>query len=277
MSGIKQKMEDFNKRWNVASTQSYANEFKIFKTRILNTLQDVDANIPDEGITKFCNLVGITAKWKFTVQTQYSTNIFDTFMLEENEKEFYRLIEYLFLLPFNFPSSFNDDFDSYRENYYLLIKEVIDYSKVNVRILKNGDDILLCPKGEDLLDEELVNEVMTFLNQQSNNHLIEALKFYENLNGVKSAESLRRSLEEFLRYKLNNIKGLKNNISELQRRMKEDNRKPQIRNIITQVFKYLDQYFNENSKHQDGEIDEAENEYLIYQVGVLMRYINKVI
>ena len=49
------------------------------------------------------------------------------------------------------------------------------------------------------------------------------------------------------------------------------------RNIIFGTFNYLDKYFNENSKHGDGNINEPENEFLIYQVGLFMRYIDKVI
>ena len=55
--------------------------------------------------------------------------------------------------------------------------------------------------------------------------------------------------------------------------MKEDKRDPVIRNIISQVFSYLDQYFNENSKHANGDINNIENEFLIYRIGILMRYI----
>lgn len=61
------------------------------------------------------------------------------------------------------------------------------------------------------------------------------------------------------------------------KKLKSDGRDPQVRNVIFQVFSYLDQYFNENSKHKDGDIDSAENEYLIYQIGLLMRYLDKAI
>ena len=108
-------------------------------------------------------------------------------------------------------------------------------------------------------------------------HILQnALKLY--LEGpdkfIKSAESLRRSLEEFLRYKLKNNAGLKANITNLQNKLKQDKRDSIIRNIIGTVFTKLDEYFNENSKHNDGDIDETEIEYLIYQTGVLMRYVN---
>ena len=84
-------------------------------------------------------------------------------------------------------------------------------------------------------------------------------------------------LEEFLRYKLRNEKGLNANIKEIQNIHKEKNKDKQIRNIISTNFNFLDKYFDENRKHQDGDIDETECEYLIYQTGVLLRYINKLI
>jgi hypothetical protein len=76
---------------------------------------------------------------------------------------------------------------------------------------------------------------------------------------------------------LQNSKGLNANIGELQLKLKADGRASEIRNIIFQIFNYLDSFYNEHSKHNDGDINEEENEYLIYQTGVLMRYIDKAI
>ena len=121
---------------------------------------------------------------------------------------------------------------------------------------------------------------MIFLNKESQKHFVDALTFYLNFsktNAIKSAESIRRSLEEFLRFKLQNQKGLKENIIELQKRLKSDKRDSSLRNIIFHIFTYIDDYFNENSKHNDGNIENSENEFLIYQSGLLMRYIQKVI
>ena len=67
------------------------------------------------------------------------------------------------------------------------------------------------------------------------------------------------------------------NIKELQERLKIKNTKSLIRNAIFQIFNNLDQYYNENSKHRDGDIDEYENEYLIYQTALLMRYVHLII
>lgn len=122
----------------------------------------------------------------------------------------------------------------------------------------------------------MVNLPLSFLNKESTDHFVQALQFYQTKKHVKSAESLRRSLEEFLRNKLQNFKGLSANIKELQTKLKVDGRDAQVKNIIGSIFKYLDQYFNKNSKHNDGDIDDSENEFLIYQVGLLMRYLNNV-
>jgi pantothenate synthetase len=154
------------------------------------------------------------------------------------------------------------------------IIEAIELSDINVSIAVAKEEIILYPRGEKNLDEELVELPLSFLDEKSAEHFIQGLQFYQSKKFIKSAESLRRSLEEFLRSKLNNKKGLKVNIIELQKLLKIKNLDSQIRNTILQVFTFMDQYFNENSKHNDGNINEQENEFLVYQIGLLMRYIN---
>lgn len=121
----------------------------------------------------------------------------------------------------------------------------------------------------------LCPDPLSFLNEKSNKHFEDALKFCKNKNPIKSAESLRRSLEEFLRYKLKNKAGLTENLRSFQKKLKAVST-PEIRNIIFTVFNHLDEYFNEHSKHGDRNIEELENEFLIYQTGLLLRYINEI-
>lgn len=154
------------------------------------------------------------------------------------------------------------------------IIEAINLSDINVSIAVLKEEIILYPKGEKVLDKELVELPLSFLDEKSAEHFTQGLQFYQNRKFIKSAESLRRSIEEFLKFKLNNKKGLQSNIIELQKILKTKDLNVQIRNIISQVFTLMDQYFNENSKHNDGDINEKENEFLIYQIGLLMRYIN---
>ena len=283
----KEHQKDFNRRWNITSSPDSKKAFPKFKARILNIfnyIRDendilaenpsiyIDKVITDKGIEQFCQHLGIRLKWQLKRidlhKKNHSANIIDFFNNENNPIEFYRAIEVVLSLDFKQ----NDD----RQEIIKSVKEAVEMSDINVAIDLSNNQYILYPQGEKKLDEELVNKTLLFLNKESNKHFEEALKFFQSKKPIKSAESLRRSLEEFLRDKLKNQKGLKENINCLQKSLKSYNSPSEIRNIIFQIFNYLDQYFNEHSKHGDGNINEAENEFLIYQTGLLLRYINKI-
>jgi hypothetical protein len=273
---LKKKIQEINKRWNITDDSSYKEEFKKFKTRVINIFSNIDDYITREGIARFCQILGVPEHWEdpniLGIEPKYSRNIINALNKENDEKKFYFLLEIIFILPFSNRGDCS--------NFLRKLKEAIELSNINLAITAKNDEIILYPRGEKELDEKLIDKVLSFLNTDSQKHFIEALRSYEKgtpQDAIKSAESLRRCLEEFLRLKLTNSKGLNANIIELQVQLKKDGRDPIMRNIIFKTLSYLDSYFNENSKHKDGDIDEAENEFLIYQIGVLMRYINKAI
>ncbi len=277
---LKDKMDKFNKRWSITSTDSYEDAFIKFKTRILNIFENIDQHMTDESITAFCQYYGIKEVWHTHTYKDHSwsANISDRLKQEDNEKEFYKLIELIFSLDIKATMGYGGHGYTYSKDIlYRDVVKAIELSDVNLSITATDGEIILYPKGEDVLDEELVNSPLSFLNKESSDHFIQALQFYQSKKHIKSAESLRRTLEEFLRNKLKNTKGLNANINELQTRLKSDGRDSQVRNILGSTFSYLDQYFNENSKHNDGDIDDTENEFLIYQSGLLMRYTAKAI
>jgi len=282
MNDILKKINKFNKRWEIIDDLTYEEEFKKFKTRVLNIFLDIDNHVTDEGISKFCQILGIPEKWKYALvgYRKWTKVIIDSLLQENDENKFYRLLQIIFSLPIQTQTT-SDYFGEIvysRDILYRKLADAIKFSKVNLAITKKDEEIILFPRGEEKLDQKLVEEVLSFLNDKSNKHFVDALNFYEKgvkKDRVKSSESLRRSLEEFLRFKLKNQKGLDKNIEELQKRLKADDRDPSIRRIIFQTFSYLDTYFNENSKHKNGNINEEENEFLIYQTGLLMRYIKK--
>lgn len=279
MNDIKKKLENFNKRWNIASNSSYEEEFKKFKTRILNIFINIDRHISGEDISLFCNIIGIKEIWHHSDYGghMWSTNIIDILACETNEAEFYRILEIIFSLPIQKEYSYGGHDVKYsKEKLYEETKMAVELSNINLAISNHNGEIIFYPKGEKEFDEKLVNQVISFLDKNSLTHFIDALHFYQTStprHTIKSAEALRRSIEEFLRYKLHNQQGLEKNIPELLQKLKEKKCDSAIRNIIFQCFSFLDKYFNENSKHQDGDIDSSENEFLIYQTGVLMRYI----
>jgi len=97
---IREKMEKFNKRWSVVSTESYEESFQKFKTRIFNILKDIDNHVTEESITLFCQYFGIEEKWHRQTYGDYSwsTNIIDKLLEKNDEKEFYRIIEVILSL-----------------------------------------------------------------------------------------------------------------------------------------------------------------------------------
>lgn len=281
MDDIAKKISEFNKRWGITDESTYGEEFSKFKTRVLNIFSDIDDHVEREGITKFCQILGIPEEWDteaYGIGRERSTNIIDALEEENNEKRFYSLLEIIFRLPILTAGGFRGLIEYSRDILYKRLLEAVSLSKINLVVTHKGDEVILFPRGEEKLDQKLVEEVISFLNNKSSKHFIDALKSYEKgtrKDRIKSAESLRRALEEFLRFKLKNKQGLKKNIEELQKRLKGSGKDPSVRNIIFQTFSYLDNYFNENSKHKDGDINEPENEFLIYQTGLLMRYIEK--
>ena len=273
MSKIIKLRNKFNKRWNVNEDINYEEEFRLFKSFIVRGFQFIDSFLEYDDLIEFIKYSKMETDLPIVLEIKANRTRYVQAILESEKKEvlFYRHIEVLFSLDFK---------QGTKSSYLDILKDGMKYYDINLVSSQVNDEIILFPKGESEFDDKLVNEALIFLNNESQLHFIESLKFYQtkNLrNYIKAAESLRRSLEEFLRYKLKNDKGLDANILELQTIMKKDKRDPIIRkNIIYTTFSFLDSYFNENSKHKDGDIDEAECEYLIYQTGVLMRYINKV-
>jgi hypothetical protein len=278
---IKTKLEEFDKRWEIVNEIDYGKEFKKFKIRFMNFLKKYISSLTIKYGNEYCKILGINISERDLNPYSYTPDtIIKSFEDENNEKNFYRKIQILFYLPEKVKDNSSSKRLIFYDVFFFELKEILTYSKINLELLNINDEVVLHRKGEILLDEKLVNEVLKFLNPESKKHLIESLKFYLEENDrsyIKSAESLRRTIEEFLRFKLQNKKGLDANIKELAVIHKKDDKDKQVRNVINNVFIFLDTYFNENSKHQDGDIDENECEYLIYQTGVLLRYINKLV
>jgi len=150
---------------------------------------------------------------------------------------------------------------------------------LTITLMKSHGEYIIYPVGSAFLDNELVVNPLKFLNTASHNHFISGLKFYANKNKddyINAAESMRRTLEEFLRFIFNNKKGLKENISLAGKTLKELEKQNEIKSIFHNFMDYLDKFYNENSKHKDGEIGEAECELIILQTGLLLKYLDNI-
>lgn len=269
---IAQRIQDINNRWNIPDDESYEQRFERFKQRILNSFTDIDSYVSDEDVSAFCIIMGIKEEWEDHIYVKRGTNIFNALQNEIDPKKFFRLIEVIFMLP--------TMKNNYRENLIGKTKLACELSEIGVNINVSNGVVQLYPSGEALLDQGVVNRALSFLNANENQHFVDALKFYQentSKSRIKSSESLRRSLEEFLRTKLKNQKGLKSNIAELGECLDTQSNND-LRKLVTQTLSILDHpFFNNNSKHNDGLISEAENEFLIYQIALLMRYVDQMI
>ena len=85
-----------------------------------------------------------------------------------------------------------------RKNLQTKISRAIDISDINLSIQITDDEVILFPRGEEELDKKLVDEVLSFLDSKSQKHFIDALKLYQKQDWIKSCESIRRAIEEFL-------------------------------------------------------------------------------
>lgn len=279
---LHEKIQDINNRWKIPSDESYEEKFIKFKRRILNFLSDIDLHVTEESISLFCNAMGIKEVWHQNAYdySKWSKNIINELNNEQEPKKFFRLLEIIFALDITTSFGYGARSIYDRENLIQKTKQSLEFSDINVAMKIKDEDVIFYPSGSKVLDKEIVDKALDFLSGSAHQHFTDALKFYQEnspKSRVKSAESLRRTLEEFLKLKLKNQKGLKENISVIGNELKVIKANNDIKNLVTKILSTLDQFFNENSKHKDGNIDEPENEYLIYQIGLLMRYIEKII
>lgn len=266
----KNKKDSFNKRWNIAETIDSSIIFLQFRTRILNIFNDIDKHVYSDGVKIFCQYFSII------YDENHHGYIRGALISVSNIVDLYEMLEVIFALDIYDNSHYIAAEYKDKRWYLREAKEVFEISNLETRIVETKEhEILIIPDREEKLDKELVDLALSFLDENSNSHFLSALKFYEQKRWVKCSESIRRSLEEYLRNKLKNEVGLKENISNLGKILKKENSSVQIRNIIITIFSYLDSFFNENSKHKDGDLDESDAEFLIYQTALLMRYIEK--
>lgn len=266
------RIRDIKKRLGIEPHPDPLAEFDQFRIRIGNALEPFLSYIPLASIEEFYQVVAEPVKYVTSNSRVYPSRsiILEKLDDERDERRFLFLLQVILELPFV----------DYRTHILARVEDAIRLSEVNVELTVIDGEAVVRPRGEPILERHLVDEMVCSLCGTALDHYRAALKSYGKQTAadhVKSAESLRRSVEEFLRFKLNNSKGLKANITELLGRLKEDGRDSSVRNVIFQTFACLDAYFNENSKHADGDIDAAENEYLIYQTGLLVRFIARVL
>ena len=231
---LKGHRKNFNNRFNIISVDSQAEAFQKFKQRILNIFETVECSytqtdpagssdewietgidkvVTKNGIFKFCQHYGISQS-KATERI-----IIDRLNNETNKEKLYELVEVILLLECKTSHTkhytvfglkeFEETMNQEQKSFLVEeIKEAFHQSDIDVTVAQTKSGIVLYPKGEKYFDEELVNKTISFLDKESNKDFEKSLKFCKSRNLKESANNLQSSLENYLRYKLGNTKGI---------------------------------------------------------------------
>lgn len=267
---FKEREEKFYDRFGIENSITEIAVLKNFRVGVQNFLADIDDNIPDEEIIRYCSLFGFAVE-RASYSGELDKNIYQCISLESNWFVYLHKLQELFYLKF--------DIDAVKRQFFFKIKELITSSKLSIDLIQSKGEYIIYPLGSSFLDNELIVAPLKFIDGNAHKHFIEGLKSYSNKNKndyIKAAESMRRTLEEYLRVVFKNDKGLKENIGLVGKTLKSLEKQSEIRSLFHSFLDYLDKFYNDNSKHQDGEIGEAECELIILQTGLLVKYLDKI-
>ena len=158
-----------------------------------------------------------------------------------------------------------------------IIIEIVNSSECGIKLKRIKEEVVSFPAGEKLLDKELVESPLSFLEAKPLDEFKKALKNFSDSKWEECSEKVRRTLEEYLRFKIETKKGLQAAIPELGKKLKELQDFPtHLKNTQIAILNTLDSNFNEASKHQSNTFGETECEFLIYQAGLIMRFLDKI-
>lgn len=287
------KVYDFYKRWNI----SYGDEpaFRLFKNRVLyvidNTLGEIFLTY-DDVVYRFAYLVGFPMKPKSTIggrdilnrleemteKSFFKCPVYTIFVNAKNSIEIISYLQFLFIA-----MEESEEISQNRiERFANELKSTIDITpSFDIRVIHQNKNVILYPGGAKLLDEELVNENLLWLEQYPaiRKHFQEALLIYAEKDVGKYRnllDNLRLSIEELLRVILGNNKSLENQKSTLLKWLNEHSVSQQIIDMFNELlFQKYRLYQNELVKHGEG-WSQIDIEFMIYLTGTFMRLLIKV-
>ena len=261
MKNIRNKMQNFYKRWNI----EYSQEKKLndFSNRALSTINmfvvpffnKVGKQYNDDyWLLKYFKFIGISISPVSLNANNWEVsgyqNIFENYLTSKIQngkiEEIIFYFQMLFDLKIDIPSFYEDK--SFKEILYLELTENIDLSLLDIKIKKTKDTFIIYPAGVKLLDENVVNEVIDYLNDYPlvQKHFMSALqKYQERKYNRNIIDDLRFSLELLLKNILNNKKVLENQISLLGPYLKSKNAPAEIINMFMSLINYYKDYQNE--------------------------------
>ena len=156
------------------------------------------------------------------------------------------------------------------------IAKLVNASRVGIRLARKGDSWFSYPEGEELLDATLVERPLNSLGEASSAEFTKALQYFKDGKWDTAVEKTRRTLEEYIREKMGNKKGLQANILVLMKSIKQQEVPEHLRTIIQRHLVMLDDYYNHASKHETKVGGTAECEFTIYATGTIINLLDQI-
>lgn len=285
---MEQELEQFYRRFNINNEKKEKENARRFKNSLCKILEKEIGEISLTNIfrNEFIKYTGIEQNdfgtinkytkidigqrdWKDSSGSNY-IKFSDTCIGKAFQEDLPNVIEYIQVL---FLINKNIIPNKTKEDLYKEINEIMNLFCININIVKYNDKYLLYPRGAKELDEELVNNVLIWLEQYapSRKKFISALEKYQNKANVRNIlDDLRLSLELLVQEIANNKKTLENNKSEIGKILKEKGINIEISNMYIKLFDYYTAYQNNNVKHAE-KCSYIEIEFIIYLTGSFMR------
>ncbi|MGA7076417.1 MAG: hypothetical protein WBZ42_07725 [Halobacteriota archaeon] len=306
MKTLQESIKNFNRRWKIPYDDK--TEFERFRNRVLLSFEEhLGYNLSNYELgTQYSRLVGLPSTSSYKGSTRYQaealkrapmaalamavgnkpapilfhdTEIWEYISRVDNLPELMRCVRCVFWLKHYVVPDDEEDFDDFVDPFFRSICNDIDASHVPVNV-NRSTDILFYPKGAKILDQKLVDDVLEWLPEyprKIGHNFESALSEYQNKRYKRSINEMRLSLEIFLKHLVKNSKSLEKQTSDLGKHLKEKNVPTDIRNTYSTILVLYSKYQNEYAKHDDHrkprEISEEEAEFIIYETGLLMRFL----
>jgi hypothetical protein len=249
----------FRRRWNLDTNDEQ--QFDEFRSRALHTVASVlgpDLISQPDLSNEYLNIIGQPPHFG----SRRFVNVSDTVVWNalhgpEEVWEFVFCLESLFHLPFTTKTV---------KQQAAGLREDIQSSGIPIVLAHSNGQYIFYKKGARLLDEQVVNADLEWLSSYPR-----ALAAFTNALAQASSpskqremlDSLRISLEDFVRQLLGNRKSLENNKDALVKWMDDHGTNVETRQMMRQLFQFYCEYQNNHVKHGDG-WKPAEVDFILY-------------
>ena len=251
---------------------------QIFYTQVKNALSLI-ISVGQEGITvdeycKFCSGTGTSVDFHVLGNAEDLSRLaLCGEIIEDHKAVFNDYISYLVWFINSLDDIVGRRFN--RETYKSILLNCFQNAHFQYDLIEENGKIFVFPKGAEELDNALVSEPLTWLNDYPNTHktYVIALKQYSDGVYIRDvADNLRKALESFLQEFLQNSKNLETNKNEICRYLASQGVDAGISGLFQPLINAYKNINDRVAKHNDA-VDAKLLEFLLYQTGILIRMV----